>query len=289
MRNEFLRDCPYGLLRMSNPAAPDLSTKRRQRVQSAETGMTILKALASLGGAASLTAIAAECGESAAKVHRYLSSLTSEGLVAQHPATQHYHLGPEAVRIGLAALRQCDPVRMGEAALLRLRESLQVTCFIAVMGNMGPTVMRMEEPSLPVTVNIRPGSVLPVVWSASGQAFLAFSQDADLRTRAEAELAAATPEQRAMLGGADPVQALCQRARAQGCATVQDILLAGISAIAAPIYDARGHVAAVLTSLGASNGFDARPDGRVGPSVVQEAQGISAAMGFSATAQPPQP
>ncbi|WP_440108541.1 IclR family transcriptional regulator [Acidovorax sp. BL-A-41-H1] len=272
----------------SASAPADTSTKRRQRVQSAETGMTILKALARLGGAASLTAIAAECGESAAKVHRYLSSLTSEGLVAQHPATQHYHLGPEAVRIGLAALRQCDPVRMGEAALLRLRESLQVTCFIAVMGNMGPTVMRMEEPSLPVTVNIRPGSVLPVVWSASGQAFLAFSQDADLRTRAEAELAAATPEQRAMLGGADPVQALCHRARAQGCATVQDILLAGISAIAAPIYDARGHVAAVLTSLGASNGFDARPDGRVGPSVVQEAQGISAAMGFSATGQPPQ-
>ena len=85
----------------------DTSPKRRQRVQSAETGMTILKALARLGGAASLTAIAAECGESAAKVHRYLSSLTSEGLVAQHPATQHYHLGPEAVRIGLAALRQC--------------------------------------------------------------------------------------------------------------------------------------------------------------------------------------
>lgn len=267
----------------------DTSLKRRQRVQSAETGMTILKALARLGGAASLTAIAAECGESAAKVHRYLSSLTSEGLVAQHPATQHYHLGPEAVRIGLAALRQCDPVRMGEAALLRLRESLQVTCFIAVMGNMGPTVMRMEEPSLPVTVNIRPGSVLPVVWSASGQAFLAFSQDADLRARAEAELTAAPPEQRALLGGTDPLDALCQQVRAQGCAIVHDTLLAGISAVAAPIYDARGHVAAVLTSLGASTGFDARPNGRVGPSVVQEAQGISAAMGFSATGKPPQP
>lgn len=274
----------------SSTVTADTSPKRRQRVQSAETGMTILKALARLGGAASLTAIAAECGESAAKVHRYLSSLTSEGLVAQHPATQHYHLGPEAVRIGLAALRQCDPVRMGEAALLRLRESLQVTCFIAVMGNMGPTVMRMEEPSLPVTINIRPGSVLPVVWSASGQAFLAFSQDADLRTRAEAELAAATPEQRALLGGGPhALDALCQQVRAKGCAIVRDTLLAGISAIAAPIYDARGHVAAVLTSLGASTGFDARPDGRVGPSVVQEAQGISAAMGFASPGQPPQP
>ena len=94
---------------MENSSSPLVDGgKRRQRVQSAETGMTILKALARLGGAASLTAIAAEAGENAAKVHRYLSSLTSEGLVAQHPSTQHYHLGPEAVRIGLAALRQCD-------------------------------------------------------------------------------------------------------------------------------------------------------------------------------------
>jgi hypothetical protein len=131
---------------------------RRQRVQSAETGMAVLKALARLGGSASLTAIAAEVQESAAKVHRYLASLGQEALVAQNPATQHYQLGPESIRIGLAALRQCDPVRMGEGALLRLREALQVTSFIAVMGNRGPTVLRMEEPALPVTVGttIRP-------------------------------------------------------------------------------------------------------------------------------------
>lgn len=272
----------------ATPPPADGSPKRRQRVQSAETGMTILKALARLGGAASLTAVAAEAEENAAKVHRYLSSLASEGLVAQHPATQHYHLGPEAVRIGLAALRQCDPVRMGEAALLRLRESLQVTCFIAVMGNMGPTVMRMEEPSLPVTVNIRPGSVLPLIWSASGQAFLAFSQDADLQAKAQSEFAAAGPEQRSLLGGPDPVAMLRQQVQAQGCAIVRDTLLAGISAIAAPVYDARGHVSAVLTALGASNGFDTRPGGAICPSVVREAHAISEAMGWMADSQQPQ-
>lgn len=261
--------------------ASDSLLKRRQRVQSAETGMTILKALARLGGAASLTAISAESAENAAKVHRYLSSLTSEGLVAQHPATQHYHLGPEAVRIGLAALRQCDPVRMGETSLLRLRESLQVTCFIAVMGNMGPTVMRMEEPSLPVTVNIRPGSVLPVVWSASGQAFLAFSHDADLGARAADEYAAAPEERRLLLHGPDPLGSLSQQVIAQGCAIVRDTLLVGISAVAAPVYDARGHVAAVLTALGSSNGFDTLHSGKVCQSVMREAASISAAMGFT--------
>lgn len=254
---------------------------RRQRVQSAETGMAVLKTLATLGGSASLTALAGAIGESTAKVHRYLASLTQQGLVAQNPATQHYHLGAEAIRIGLAALRQCDPIRLGEGALVRLREQLEATCFIAVMGNKGPTVLRIEEPALPVTVNMRAGSVLPVLWSATGQAFLAFSEDAPVRRQAEDEYAAATPEQRAHLAGPDAIARLRRQVRDAGCATVHDTLLRGISAVAAPILDAHGRVAAVLTALGASSGFDTRPGGRICPQVVHEAAAISTAMGWS--------
>ena len=242
--------------------------------------MAILKALAGLGGGASLTAIAQEVDESASKVHRYLSSLTQEGLVVQSPTTQQYHLGPESIRIGLAALRQCDPVRLGETSLLRLRESLQVTCFIAVLGNLGPTVLRIEEPSLPVTVNMRAGSVLPLLWSATGQAFLAFSDDADLVRKAEAEFESGTPEQRALLAGPDPVARLRRVVREQGCAVIHDTVLTGISAVSAPVLDARGQVCAVLTALGATNGFDARPNGKVCPQLIHEAGEISAAMGY---------
>lgn len=259
-------------------------TNRRQRVQSAETGMGILKALGALGGSASLTAIAQAAGESTAKVHRYLLSLIQEEMVVQHAVTQHYQLGPAAVRIGLAALRQCDPIRLGESALARLREQLEVTCFIAVVGNKGPTVLRIEEPALPVTVNIRAGSVLPMLWSATGQAFLAFADDVRGLEQAAQEYAAAPDGQRALLAGPDPVQRLCRQVREQGCAIVNDMLLAGISAIAAPIFDASGKVVAVLTALGASNGFDSRPGGRVCPALMREAASISQAMGCAPAA-----
>lgn len=259
---------------------PADQNKRRQRVQAAETGMLILKVLARLGGSASLTAIAQTSDTNAAKVHRYLASLAAEGLVAQHPATQHYQLGSEAVLIGLAALRQCDPVRLGEPVLLTLCEALQVTCFIAVSGNLGPTVMRIEEPPVPVSVNIRLGSVLPQLWSASGRAFLAFSNDAQLHARAHAEYAVASAAQHASLDGADSIAAFCQQLRTQGCASVRDSLMAGISAVAAPIRDAHGNVIAVLTALGASNGFDTQPSAPIRPAVIQAAQQISASMGY---------
>jgi len=242
--------------------------------------MDVLKALSRLGGAASLTAVSSAIDESTAKVHRYMASLLSSGLVAQNSVTQHYYLASEALQIGLAALRQCDPIRLGESSLVRLRESLEVTCFIAVMGNKGPTVLRIEEPTLPVTVNIRLGSVLPVLWSAAGQAFLAYTNDPQILKQAEEEFEGASEEQKALLAGADPISQLRRQVKAQGCAIVHDMLLRGISAISAPIFDSTGKVTAVLVALGASRGFDTRPGGRICPEVMREASSISKAMGF---------
>lgn len=253
--------------------------ERRQRVQAAETGMAVLKGLARLGGRASLTALSAQVGEPPAKVHRYLASLSEEGLVSQDAGSQQYFLGPEALRIGMAAMRQADPIRVAEPALVRLRESLEVTCFIAVMGNKGPTIVRFEEPGLPVTVNVRVGSVLPLLWSATGRAFLGFLDERAVQALAGQELAAATPEQRALLPSADPIGTLQREVHAAGCAAVRDTNLRGISAVAAPLFDHAGRVCAVLTALGATGGFDASVDGPVAQAVRREARAISAVLG----------
>ena len=266
---------------MAKTQSEPANGQRRQRVQSAEMGMGVLKALARLGGAASLTAVAAEVGESTAKVHRYMASLSQEGLVAQDPATQHYYLGREAIQIGLAALRQSDPIRLGEPALIRLREELKVTCFIAVMGNKGPTVLRFEEPGLPVTINVRAGSVMPILWSATGQVFLSYMDDLALVALAEEEFVNGSKDQRASLQGKSPIEQLRKIVRKNGCAVINDTMLRGISAVAAPIFDYTGRVTAVLTALGATGGFDASADGVIATHVMRQANDISAALGFS--------
>lgn len=253
---------------------------RRQRVQSAETGMVVLKGLARLGGRASLTALAQHVQQSPAKVHRYLMSLVEEELVAQDADSQHYHLGLEAMLIGVAAMRQADPVRASEAALIRMREAHEVTCFIAVMGNKGPTIVRFEEPGLPVTVNVRIGSVMSMVWSAAGRVFLGLLDDTHVRAMAEEELAAASPELLAQLDARDPIGVLRDEVRKARGASVRDTNLKGISAIAAPIYNYDGRLVAVLTALGATGGFDSRIDGPIGQSVYREALAASAALGY---------
>ena len=253
--------------------------ERRQRVQAAETGMAVLKGLAHLGGRSSLTALSTHVAESPAKVHRYLASLMEEGLVSQDAASQHYYLGTEAIQIGLAAMRQADPIRAAEPCLIRLRESLEVTCFIAVMGNKGPTIVRFEEPGLPVTVNVRAGSVMSMLWSATGRAFLGLLDESRVVALAEQELAAATPEMRATLDAADPIGQLRREVKLARCASVKDTYLRGISAVAAPVYDYAGRVCAVLTALGATGGFDPALGGPIALAVQREAQATSTLLG----------
>jgi len=253
---------------------------RRQRVQAAETGTSILKALGELGGRASLTLISTHLSESPAKVHRYLVSLVDAGLVSQDASTQQYYLGLETLLLGLAAMRQADPIRLAEASLIRLREALGITCFIAVMGNKGPTIVRFEEPGLPITVNVRVGSVLSLLWSATGRAFLAAQDDPKLTALAQEELESATLEQRQILGDASAIEALRHAVLQAGCASVRDTNLKGISAVSAPLYDYTGRPVAVLTALGATGGFDPDPMGPIGQAIQHEASNVSRLLGY---------
>ncbi|WP_322033128.1 IclR family transcriptional regulator [Paraburkholderia sp. J76] len=256
--------------------------ERRQRVQSAQTGMAVLKGLARLGGRASLSGLAACVDESPAKVHRYLVSLIEEGLVAQDTATQQYLLGAEAMMIGVAAMRQADPVRIAEPALVRLRETLEVTSFVAVMGNKGPTIIRFEEPGLPVTVNVRVGSVMSLLWSSTGRVFLGLLDDTRVLAQAEEELAHADASLRAQLSRNDPIGTLRRDVQAARCASVRDTNLKGISAVSAPLFDHTGKLCGVLTALGATGGFDAAPEGPNGCAVRREAHAVSALLGYVA-------
>jgi len=247
-----------------------------------ETGMAVLKGLAYLGGRSNLKALADHVGQSPAKVHRYLASLIDEGLVAQDAVSQQYYLGAEAIQIGIAAMRQADPVRAVDQALVRLRETHGITCFVAVMGNHGPTIVRMEEPGLPVTINVRVGSVLPLMWSATGRVFLGLLDDTRVREMAQAELVQAAALRRPAPKGRDPIGKLCREVRKHGMATVRDTYLPGISAVAAPVHNHSGRVCSVLTALGASGGFDPDLNGPVARSLRMEAASASARLGYAA-------
>jgi DNA-binding IclR family transcriptional regulator len=83
----------------------------KQKVRSAEVGTDILKALAELSPSTSLSRLAehADAGEQGAPLS---AGTDRQGFAEQNSATNHYGLGREALRVGLAALNSMDVLKV---------------------------------------------------------------------------------------------------------------------------------------------------------------------------------
>jgi len=226
--------------------------RQRQGVQSVEIGATVLATLAQAGRALSLKEIAALSGLAAAKAHRYLVSLGRAGLVEQLGGEGgRYDLGEQALRIGLAALGRLDAQRLAQEALVALGRAVDQTVLVAVWNGTGAVITRWVESSRPITVNVREGSVMSPLLSASGRVFAAYRRDAEM----QAVL------QEGFDRGVQPTHfgkkldrigfaQLLDDIRQTGMARVSGDNLAGVDALAAPIFDHHGVVVMVMAVLG---------------------------------------
>jgi DNA-binding IclR family transcriptional regulator len=261
--------------------ADEAATARRgQKVQAAETGLEVLKALGALGGSASLSVLAAKLEIHPAKVHRYLGSLISAGFVSQHREGARYVLGVEALTLGLAAQRQQSALKVTEQLIAGLSEALEVTVGVAVLGNRGPVIVLWEEPLQPIVVNVRVGFVMPMLWSATGRAFAAFVPFDQVKELIELELRDASSEQKRVLPNLDEVQKMLAQIRSTGYASVTDTLLRGASGMAAPVFNHKGHVEAVVALLGVSGILDVSPEGPNGRALLEATTAASRLMGY---------
>ena len=215
-------------------------------VQSVEIGLRIMTVLADAHKPMMLRDLAQGLDMPSAKVHRYLVSLGRAGMVEQDGAGGLYRLGPLALKVGLSALRQLDAYRVAGAAIAELRERTEQTALLAVWGATGPTVVRWEESHRPFAINLRMGSVLSLLDSATGLVFSAFLPRHWTEQPIAAEMDGRSP---------DEVEAALAQVRQQGMSLVRGNQLASINAMSAPVFDAGNNLAAALTILGPERRF----------------------------------
>jgi DNA-binding IclR family transcriptional regulator len=227
------------------PAQP----RRRAGVRSVEVGAGLLRALADADGPQPLGALARAAGMSSAKAHRYLVSFVQAGLVVQTERSAAYDLGPLAVHLGLAALARFDVLRAAGERLGALRDELDRTVSLAVWTDAGPAVARIELSGRPVTLAVRVGTTYPLRTTATGRVFLTYSP------RALAEALAAAPGEHA------EIERLRQEVLAHGVATAVESFLVGVCAMALPLFDHDGTLAAAVTVVGWPGELDLSPEG----------------------------
>ena len=151
----------------STSSADDTPEREQRGIQSVEVGGQLLLALVHSGRPMALKDLAREAGMVPAKAHPYLVSFGKLGLIAQDEASGRYGLGPLALQLGLISLQQFDPVRLATPMLRELAQSLGHTMAVAVWGNRGATIVRIEEAPSAVHVNMRHGTVMTLRGTAN--------------------------------------------------------------------------------------------------------------------------
>ena len=250
-------------------------------IQSIEVGGLLLHALAHQGRPMALKDLAAAAGMAAAKAHPYLVSLGKIGLVEQDRTHGRYGLGPLALQLGLMSLQQADPVRLATPVIESLAQQTGHTVALAVWGTHGPTIVRLAESPAAVHVNMRQGTVFSITGTASGQLYAAYLPEATVRPIYEAERRTA-----GLPAWSTFTRATLAQVRQQGLGRADGSVVAGVSALASPVFDHSGQIVLALTVIGPSAALDSHWDGALAGVMRDAAAAVSARLGYQAPTQP---
>ena len=254
---------------------------REQRaVQSVEVGGRLLIALGQHGAPMSLKDLAAAADLPASRAHPYLVSFGRLGLIEQDAVSGRYALGPAALQLGLACLHQLDPLKAATPVAEALSQAIDQTVAVAVWANFGPTIVRVIEGSQPLHVNMRAGTVMSLLGTATGRAFAAV-----LPARAVKEVLAGPQgeprraDRSAVKDVARELELIAAEWKRHGVTCALGRPIPGVNAFSAPAFDHEGKPALVITALGHEDVFPANWESPLAAAVREAAAEVSHRLG----------
>jgi DNA-binding IclR family transcriptional regulator len=259
-----------------------MATKPRRGIQSVELGSKLLEALALRMMPMSLGDVAKAGGMTAGKAHPYMVSFTNVGFVSQDAVSGKYELGPLALQLGLAKLRQLNPIKEAAPHVAELSSLTEQSVAVAVWGNMGPTIVQLVEPIQPLHVNLRTGTVMSLTGTATGRLFAAYLPPKAVETLLKSNVGQL---------GASGNQKIAQKQfdanlaeiREHGMARTIGQPIPGINAFSAPVFDSAGNIVLAITIMGSAGAFDDSWDGKIARLLKKCAAEISQNLGSASS------
>jgi DNA-binding IclR family transcriptional regulator len=138
-------------------------------------------------------------------------------------------------------------------------------------------IIRIEESSRPVFMNVRVGSTLPLLRSAVGLVFAAYRNDEEVQ-----RLIAKEHRAIGRARGKGATEARLAYTRRFGIGVVDGNLVPGVTALAAPIFDHRARIAASIALLGGPEHLEPRVDSPAARLLKKAAAAISERLGYRA-------
>ncbi|MEU5880632.1 IclR family transcriptional regulator [Spirillospora sp. NPDC047279] len=246
-------------------------------VQSVDRAVTVLEILAR-DGEAGVTQIAAELGVHKSTAFRLVSALEHRDLVTQDGERGKYRLGLGIVRLAGATTARMDVVQIGRPVCRELAAQIGETVNLTLLS--GHEVLYVDQVAGPSTLQPKNwvGRRLPTHATSNGKVLLAHLPPDRLADHLACPLERLTERTVTDRGALEDELAAV---RDRGYATAVDELEFGLTAIAAPVRDARGEVTATVSGSGPSFRLPADRIPAVASAVCRAADEISRRLGWT--------
>lgn len=245
-------------------------------IQSLRSAFRVIEEMAAIGEPVGVTEIAKALAMPKTRAFRYLRTLKALGYVSQDASTERYRLTLRLYHLGQAVADSTQLLTEARAAMVQLRKETGQTATLSSVESGGIRILDIVRAQSPVQIVTRPGALLDFHASAQGRVALAFGPAGLWRTVRAKPLRRWTDCTNTDLG---VLEAEVAEARRRGWATAAGQTLAGVNALAAPIFDANRTLVATITVTGSVQHVPADPPSDLVDAVVQAARRISENLG----------
>ena len=179
-------------------------------------------------------------------VHRLLQTAESEGFLQRDLDGRSYGPGP---RLRALAVRTMSSEHLRTARLTILRgvaEEVGETCNLATADREGMTYLDRVETEWPLRIQLPIGSQVPFHCTASGKMYLSTLRPHILRTVLTTRPLEAHTD--GTLTDLDSIKAELETTRLRGYSTDNEEFMAGMAAVAVPVWDGQGKLLATLSA-----------------------------------------
>ncbi|MGB6102545.1 MAG: IclR family transcriptional regulator [Pusillimonas sp.] len=240
-------------------------------------GLELLETLAASDEPRGITELSKELGLMKSNVHRLMKTLAHKDYVRQEQETGRYLCSPKMWELGSRIARRLELVPIARPIMKELVRQTQETVHLAILDNNEALYVSQEDCPQPVRTFAQIGGRAPLHAVATGKCLLAY-MEADALEQALALLESTssnTITDRAQL------EKQLQAVRTKGYATNRGEWREGVGSVAAPIFDASERIYASIGVSAPLHRMTPALAKRFGPAVVDAAQEISRALGFS--------
>jgi DNA-binding IclR family transcriptional regulator len=241
-------------------------------VAAVERAIALLDVLADGTGPRGVNELARAVGAHASTVSRLLGTLAESGLVEREPGSGRYRLGLRLAHWGNAAVAGRDLRELARPLLVELAELTGETATLSLAAGTEALTADYVASSQTVLSQARVGRASVGHATAVGKVLLAFRPDALVALPAQLE-----PFTERTIVDRSALERVLAKVREQGFAEATDEREPGLHAIAVPVLDGHGVLAAVLGLQGPDR-FDAAARARALEPLRERAGRLGAAL-----------